>query len=63
MNIKVYSLAALTSAVICDIITNPLWVVRVRNQTAHMHSKEKLHTESFNIFRDIISIYHKVYNI
>lgn len=53
-------MSAFTSAVICDIITNPLWVVRVRNQTAHMHSKERFHMESFNLFRDIVKIYEKV---
>ena len=54
----VYCLSAISSTTICDIITNPFWVVRVRYQTEYIHSKRNL-TESFNVFREINRIYTK----
>ena len=40
-NALIYTLSSMTSAIICDTITNPMWIVRVRHQTEYMHSGNK----------------------
>lgn len=55
-NIYVYGLSAVTASTCCDIITNPLWVVRVRYMTEYIHSKKGVY-DSFNVFKEIYKIY------
>ena len=55
MNLLVYSLAASISAITCDILTNPMWVVRLRYQTEFLHSKVE-NKESFNLFKEMRKI-------
>ncbi len=55
----IYTLAAVSSGFICDFITNPMWVVRVRYQTEFLHSgKNKM--DSFNVIKSIKKLYKKV---
>lgn len=59
LNSLVYTLSACTSGFLCDLITNPMWVVRVRYQTEFIYSgKQK--ADSFNVFKSIIKLYQKV---
>lgn len=58
-NSVVYTLSSASSALICDFITNPMWIVRVRKQTEFLHSGcQKM--DSFNIIKEIINLYKKV---
>lgn len=58
-NIKVLSLAAISALFVSDLITTPLWVVRIRYQTQYMHNKnnKEVVKESFNLFKEINKIY------
>jgi hypothetical protein len=59
LNSVVYTLSAATSAIICDLITNPMWVVRVRYQAEFiMSGKQKM--DSFNVLKSIRKLYRKV---
>lgn len=61
INSVVYSLAATSTAFICDFITNPLWVVRIRYQTEYLYTgSQKM--DSFNVFKMIRQLYHEVYS-
>jgi solute carrier family 25 folate transporter 32 len=58
-NSVVYTLSAVTSALICDLVTNPMWVVRIRYQTEFIHSGcQKM--DSFNISRSVRELYKRV---
>jgi hypothetical protein len=58
-NSVVYTLSAVTSALICDFVTNPMWVVRIRYQTEFIYSgKQKM--DSFNVLKSIKKLYQKV---
>lgn len=58
-NSIIYTLSSGTTALICDLITNPLWVVRVRKQTEFIHSGcQKM--DSFNILREVQLIHRRV---
>lgn len=58
-NSIIYTLSSGTTALICDLITNPLWVVRVRKQTEFIHSGcQKM--DSFNILREVQLIHQRV---
>ena len=59
MNLLIYSTSATFSAVTCDIITNPLWVIRLRFQTEFLHSQAYV-KESFNLFKEMRKIVQKV---
>ena len=61
-NALIYTLSSATSAIICDIITNPMWIVRVRHQTEYIHSG-KNNKESFNIIKEIYKLYKNVNKI
>jgi solute carrier family 25 folate transporter 32 len=55
----IYTLSSVCSAFICDLITNPMWVVRIRYQTEFIHSgKQKM--DSFNVLKAIRKLYKKV---
>lgn len=57
-NSTVYTLAAATAAFTCDMMTNPMWVVRIRYQTEFIYSgKQKM--DSFNVWKSIIKLYKK----
>jgi hypothetical protein len=58
-NALICTLSSMTSAIICDTITNPMWIVRVRHQTEYMHSGNK-DKESFNIIKEIYKLYKNV---
>jgi hypothetical protein len=58
LNSKIYTLAATTAAVTANLVTTPMWVVRVRYQTEYMYTKKNL-SESFNILKSIHTIYTK----
>ncbi len=58
-NALIYTLSAATAAFTCDLITNPMWVVRIRYQTEYLHSgKQKM--DSFNVIKSIWKLYKKV---
>ncbi len=58
-NSYVYTFSAVTAALTCDLITNPMWVVRIRYQTEFIYSgKQKM--DSFNVWKSIIKLYRKV---
>jgi solute carrier family 25 folate transporter 32 len=58
-NSVVYTFSAATSAFLCDLMTNPMWVVRIRYQTEFIHSgKNKM--DSFNVVKSIYKLYKKV---
>jgi solute carrier family 25 folate transporter 32 len=58
-NSVIYTLSSVTSALICDLITNPMWVVRIRYQTEFIHSgSQKM--DSFNVVKAIRKLYRKV---
>ncbi len=58
-NAIIYTLASATSAILCDVITNPLWIIRIRKQTEFIHSGcQKM--ESFNIYKEIKILYQNV---
>lgn len=44
---------------ICDLITNPMWVVRVRYQAEFIISGNNK-IDSFNVFKSISKLYKKV---
>ena len=51
-NVVVYTLSAGSTAFICDLITNPMWLVRIRYQTEFLHSgSQKM--DSFNVIKSI----------
>jgi solute carrier family 25 folate transporter 32 len=57
-NSVVYTFSSVTAALICDFITNPMWVVRIRYQTEFIISgKQKM--DSFNVLKSIIKLYKK----
>jgi hypothetical protein len=58
-NVKVLSLSSLTALLISDLLTTPLWVVKIRNQTQFLYDQNMNTKESFNIFKQIISLYKK----
>ncbi|EGR34485.1 mitochondrial carrier protein, putative [Ichthyophthirius multifiliis] len=43
------------TGLICDVITNPLWIVRTRLMVQHMHSNQNLYTGG--VFDTLIKIY------
>jgi hypothetical protein len=55
----VYSLAASSAAIICDFITNPLWMIRIQHQTEYITTGNSK-TDSFNIIKPIKELYKKV---
>jgi len=58
-NTLIYTLSSGTSALLCDLITNPMWVIRVRKQTEFIHSGcQKM--DSFNILKEIRKLYLQV---
>ena len=58
-NSVVYTLSAVCSALFCDLVTNPMWVVRVRYQTEFiMSGSNKI--DSFNVVKSIRKLYQKV---
>ncbi len=58
-NSVIYTLSSGSSAILCDLITNPMWVVRIRKQTEFIHSGcQKM--DSFNIIKEIIKLYKNV---
>jgi len=58
-NTVIYTLSSGSAALLCDLFTNPMWVVRIRKQTEFIHSGcQKM--DSFNIWRDIIKLYKQV---
>jgi solute carrier family 25 folate transporter 32 len=60
-NSVIYTLSAVSSALFCDLITNPMWVVRIRYQTEFIHSgSQKM--DSFNVVKAIRKLYRKVNN-
>jgi solute carrier family 25 folate transporter 32 len=58
-NSVVYTLSAVSSAMICDLITNPMWVVRVRYQAEYIVSGSNK-IDSFNVVKLITKLYRKV---
>jgi solute carrier family 25 folate transporter 32 len=58
-NWVVYSLSASTAGFLCDLITNPMWVVRIRYQTEFLHTGNQS-MDSFNVFKLIKQLYEKV---
>ena len=50
MNLLVYSLAASFSIITCDVLTHPMWIVRLRFQTEFLHSKVD-NEETFNLMK------------
>jgi solute carrier family 25 folate transporter 32 len=57
-NSVIYTLSAVASAFTCDLITNPMWVVRIRYQTEFIHSgSQKM--DSFNVIKAIRKLYRK----
>lgn len=59
INSLIYTLSSASTALICDLITNPLWIVRIRKQTEFLHSGcQKM--DSFNVLKEIINLYNKV---
>ena len=58
MNAKVYTLSAATAVICSDLVTTPMWVVRIRYQTEFMHSKLSV-KESFNVINGIKKLYNK----
>lgn len=68
LNSLVFSLASGTTAVLCDTITNPMWVVRVRHQTEFLYSGNNIdknfeNKESFNLLKEVYKLYKKVSEI
>jgi len=61
-NVLIYTLSSGTTAVVCDTITNPMWVVRVRHQTEYIYSGSQK-KESFNIIKEIYKLYKNVKEI
>lgn len=59
MNAAVYTLSSASSAIICDIFTNPMWVVRVRHQTEFLFSGSQT-GDSFNVPKAIKQLYKDV---
>jgi hypothetical protein len=58
-NSVVYTLSAVTAALTCDLVTNPMWVVRIRYQTEFLHSGcNKM--DSFNVVKSIRKLYKNV---
>jgi solute carrier family 25 folate transporter 32 len=54
----VYTFAATSSALLCDLVTNPMWVVRIRYQTEFIQSgSQKM--DSFNLKKMILKLYKK----
>lgn len=61
-NPVVYTFASASAAMLCDLFTNPMWVVRIRRQTEFIHSGcQKM--DSFNVWNEIIKLYQKVKNL
>ncbi len=55
-NSYVYTLSSVSAAITCDLITNPMWVVRIRYQTEYIISgKQKM--DSFNVPKSIYKLY------
>lgn len=55
-NSVIYTLSAITAAFACDLMTNPMWVVRIRYQTEFIHSGcHKM--DSFNVVKSIRKLY------
>ena len=61
MNAVVYTCASASSALICDVFTNPMWVVRVRYQTEYLFSGLQ-HSDSFNVPKSVLNLYRSVFN-
>lgn len=58
-NAVIYTLSSGTAAMLCDLVTNPMWIVRIRKQTEFIHSGcQKM--DSFNVWSEIIKLYKKV---
>lgn len=58
-NSVIYTLSSGSSALLCDLLTNPMWVVRIRKQTEFIHSGcQKM--DSFNIIKEVIKLYKNV---
>lgn len=58
-NAVIYTLSSGTAAMLCDLVTNPMWIVRIRKQTEFIHSGcQKM--DSFDIWGEIIKLYKKV---
>jgi solute carrier family 25 (mitochondrial folate transporter), member 32 len=58
-NSIIYTLSSASSALICDVITNPMWIVRIRKQTEFIHSGcQKM--DSFNVVKEIRNLYKNV---
>lgn len=55
-NSIIYTLSASTAAICSNLVTTPMWVVRVRYQTEFMYSQRNL-KENFNVMKSISSIY------
>jgi hypothetical protein len=59
INSVIYTLSAVTSALICDLFTNPMWVCRIRYQTEYIHSGcQKM--DGFNVVKAVRDLYRKV---
>jgi hypothetical protein len=58
-NTIIFTLSSASSAIICDTITNPFWIIRLRNQTEFIYSGSQK-KESFNIIKEIYKIYKTV---
>jgi len=58
-NITVLTFASSTAAIISNLITTPMWVIRVRFQTEYMYNNQSTQNESFNIIKEIVKIYNK----
>lgn len=58
MNSLVYTCSATLAGVSANLVTTPMWVLRVRYQTEYMYS-EKNKKESFNLLKALLKIYNK----
>jgi hypothetical protein len=58
-NSVVFTLSSATAAISCDLITNPMWVIRLRYQTEYLHSGQNK-IDSFNIIKSVHKLYKKV---
>lgn len=58
-NSPVYTLSAVSSGLICNLVTNPMWVVRIRYQAEFiMSGSNKM--DSFNVVKAMRKLYRKV---